>query len=357
MPTPRRRSTRILLRAAIVLAALVLALFVAEWIVTATDACGVSYPHETMRYRQELAIATWNGPDGKLDLDGTLIEQRPGAEVRFGDFTVRTNALGFRGPEIARTKPAGTYRIVVLGDSVVFGWGVDDEVTFTRRWEKELNAGRGGRHYEVVNCGHLLYDTVQEAALFEHKVLALDPDLVLLVYVVNDVEPSRDLVEALLGMREPEHPKPPSLGDRVFSFTATFLPSLTAIFQHELGPDTDWKGLIAEHGGVYAPEEIGDGARGWQRSQDALLRIHADCEKRGVPFVVLDHSYPPIRALPVFCAAQGIRYRPLRFTAEELGMPIYNSMMDSHSNALGNELLLRKLEDAMAAEGLPPASH
>src|SRR5690606_28773324 len=131
---------------------------------------------------------------GEIDLDGTLYRQRPSLDLDLGSYTLRTNSLGFRGPEISAAKPDGTFRILILGDSVAYGTGVDDEVTFLRRWEAELNASGRGR-FEVVNTGHPMYDTNQELALLRDEGLSLQPDLVLLVYVVNDIEPTRDVVE------------------------------------------------------------------------------------------------------------------------------------------------------------------
>jgi lysophospholipase L1-like esterase len=50
----------------------------------------------------------------------------------------RINAQGFRDRERVRPKPSGMYRILVLGDSVTFGFGVQPEESFTRLLEAEL---------------------------------------------------------------------------------------------------------------------------------------------------------------------------------------------------------------------------
>jgi lysophospholipase L1-like esterase len=56
------------------------------------------------------------------------------------------NALGLRGPVPPREKPAGTRRILYVGDSSVFGFGVADEETF---WSIATR-GVGARHPELV---------------------------------------------------------------------------------------------------------------------------------------------------------------------------------------------------------------
>ena len=48
------------------------------------------------------------------------------------------NKLGLRGPEVAQEKPAGTLRLLGLGDSFTFGVGVGEEHTFLRRLDGRL---------------------------------------------------------------------------------------------------------------------------------------------------------------------------------------------------------------------------
>ncbi len=355
--TPARRPgrvVRILVRLAILAAAMLVALWAVEVTIRELDLFGVRYPAETQRYRGELLDVTWQRPDGSFDLDGTLVRHKRSTTVEFLHSTATTNALGLRSPEIELPKPDGVYRILVLGDSVAFGWGVDDEVTFLRRWEAELNQRDDPRRFEVVNAGHLMYDSVQERAILDELLPVVDPDAVLLVYVVNDIEPSRDIVEVLLQQREP-----PPLPERDWIDSAVdglggWYPHLADALRTIVVRNRNYDSILAEHGGEYRPEEQESGRRGWERSKVALVAMRDACRSRGLPFVLLDHAYPPIRVLQPFCEAEGIPYQSLVFSDEELGMPIYNSRMDPHANALGHEILLGKLRKAMEAEGLPP---
>ena len=52
---------------------------------------------------------------------------------------VSTNSYGFRGKEISQEKPRDVYRILLLGDSMTFGWGVEDDQTFSYIAEEKLN--------------------------------------------------------------------------------------------------------------------------------------------------------------------------------------------------------------------------
>jgi lysophospholipase L1-like esterase len=96
----------------------------------------------------------------------------------------QTNALGFRGREYAAAKPPGAWRVVGLGDSVMFGWGVDQDAIYMSLLERQLAAERPG--VEVLNLAVPGYNTLQEAAVLEAKGLALAPDVVLVNYALND---------------------------------------------------------------------------------------------------------------------------------------------------------------------------
>lgn len=55
-------------------------------------------------------------------------------------FRMTTNARGFRGPVLARAKPAGALRVVAVGNSSTFGWGVNDDETYPAQLEHALRA-------------------------------------------------------------------------------------------------------------------------------------------------------------------------------------------------------------------------
>jgi len=103
------------------------------------------------------------------------------------DGFVTTNSLGFRGPEIATPKPSGRFRVVALGDSVTFGFGVNDTETFCAQAEQILRRSLNGRDVELVNLAVPGYDTLQEVGLIKRTAALLQPDLVLLGFYTNDV--------------------------------------------------------------------------------------------------------------------------------------------------------------------------
>lgn len=99
----------------------------------------------------------------------------------------KTNSLGFRDREFARAKAPDTTRICVLGDSMTVGMEVPPECTFTRLLEDRLNQQKNGK-FEVFNCGISGYGTGQEYLLYRREVKKLNPDIVMLIYNVGDVE-------------------------------------------------------------------------------------------------------------------------------------------------------------------------
>lgn len=99
--------------------------------------------------------------------------------------TVRINSLGLRGKESSRSKPDGVKRVLVFGDSFVFGLGVDEEALFTSHLERLLERSSRGRT-EVLNLGVSGYSTDQEYILLEEPGLRLSPDVVVLVVCDND---------------------------------------------------------------------------------------------------------------------------------------------------------------------------
>lgn len=100
-------------------------------------------------------------------------------------YTFKTNSLGIRNPEITEKKGK---RILVLGDSFVFGWGVNEEYTFVRLAEKKLQAK--DPNITLVNTG--IPNTGPENYLPMYRALRdkLKPDLVVTVLYPNDVTDS-----------------------------------------------------------------------------------------------------------------------------------------------------------------------
>ena len=115
-----------------------------------------------------------------------IYELRPRLDAMFVGARVRTNADGFRGPEISSAPLPNAVRIVGLGDSVMFGWGVEDNDTYLAQLNRILTERFPAVHWECINTGVPGYNTAMEIETLKVKALALRPDIVVLGYVWND---------------------------------------------------------------------------------------------------------------------------------------------------------------------------
>ncbi len=85
-------------------------------------------------------------------------------------------------------KPADVFRIVFVGDSVTFGYYVDEKETFPKVVESLMQAERiKGRRVEIVNAGVSGLGSGNTLAHLKNRVLAWDPDLVVWGFYLNDV--------------------------------------------------------------------------------------------------------------------------------------------------------------------------
>ncbi len=120
---------------------------------------------------------------------------------RLREFTVDTNSRGFRGPEFPPEPADGTFRIVCMGDSITFGWGLKEEEAYCRVMEAELNATRpdGAPRIEVVNAGVPGYDLATILKYLEKDIVGLKPDLVTICKLGNlmAADPEADYREKL----------------------------------------------------------------------------------------------------------------------------------------------------------------
>jgi lysophospholipase L1-like esterase len=109
---------------------------------------------------------------------------KPNLEGRF----FRTNSLGLRGAETTVQKPAGRYRIAVLGGSAAWGYGSSsDRTTVPGSLEILLRESNPGQDIEVLNAGQAGYVSGQEVTYFHHVISRFEPDLVILFDGYNDV--------------------------------------------------------------------------------------------------------------------------------------------------------------------------
>lgn len=120
-----------------------------------------------------------------------LVRLKPGSRGSFtheyGPFSVTVNSLGFRGAQRSIKKARGTFRVVCVGGSNVYGAGLDDHQTWPAQLQRRLQATapgsgppRPGPPIEVWNLGVSGYNNLQLAAMGAEALERLDPDLIIM---------------------------------------------------------------------------------------------------------------------------------------------------------------------------------
>lgn len=98
------------------------------------------------------------------------------------------NSLGYRGEETTIEKPAGTYRIVTIGESTTYGFGVNAGQAYPAVLQEELLEDYGYEYVEVINAGVIGYTSYEVLTNFQFRVLELDPDLIIYYGALNDAD-------------------------------------------------------------------------------------------------------------------------------------------------------------------------
>jgi hypothetical protein len=107
---------------------------------------------------------------------------------------VRFNSDGFRDSPHAPSAEPGTRRLLVIGDSFAFGTGIE---RVEDRLGEQLGAKLAaltGAHWEVINASRGDLNTLDEIGLLQ-RTLRYRPDLVILVYVFNDIDYLRPVTQ------------------------------------------------------------------------------------------------------------------------------------------------------------------
>jgi lysophospholipase L1-like esterase len=117
-----------------------------------------------------------------------IYELVPSSRFRFKGKPVQVSAQGFRDREYPIAKQKQGKRIIGLGDSVMFGWGVDEADCYLAQLENSLNAGQDSVLFEVINTGVPGYNTAMEVATLEHRFKLDEVDMVIINYIGNDCD-------------------------------------------------------------------------------------------------------------------------------------------------------------------------
>ena len=145
-------------------------------------------------------------PDARFDW--TLIPSRT-TRLRWDsyDYVVKSNSLGFPGPEYPVGNAHAAFRVLTVGDAFTSAEGVDTDQAWPRVLEIDLNRDGACRRTEVLNFAVTGYGPEQYTAVVEAFVPRYEPDLVLVEFFVNeldDVLASREAFHEDIGFGRPD---------------------------------------------------------------------------------------------------------------------------------------------------------
>jgi hypothetical protein len=261
----------------------------------------------------------------------------------FQGVEVSTNALGLRERPIAPKSPHRV-RVLMLGDSVAFGWGVQVEDVASRQLERELLT-RSGVDVETINSGVPGYNTLQEALFLQTYGDMVQPDMVLLLYVDNDTD-YLDTTHPYLGHMPNPLQSPLQATDyvlsssRVYFMARHFAPALLS---------SVWNKGSGEANTV-----------GWRVSMHSLADMAAYCRTRGIPFVTfLYRLIPDPHTDRLRTSLSEIAQRDYFYFCDTLPWfagrnfrLLVNSFVDAHPNAEGQRILGHGIADFIVSHQL-----
>jgi hypothetical protein len=256
---------------------------------------------------------------------------------------VTINSLGFRGPEL-RASPA--YRIIFIGDSIVFDGGVDLPETFLAIAERDLRAE--GLDVEIVNAGTTDVGIDQHLRQVEGgRFDALEPDLIVVGVYLNDSRPPQGFFgeeRSLPLMKLFEMPVVDKLAIAGLARRSYVL--LATRYGGELSKRFAWTDTFASEAWRDDPAQFHalveaarfDWGAGWEPAFEATIapaleRIAAHCERIDARLaLVLFPASPQVHAqfADAFVDAP---QRELAAFARERSIPALDLLPDLHAHA------------------------
>jgi len=271
-------------------------------------------------------------------------EHVPNGRARLMGADVTINSAGLRDREVPTAKSEGTRRILMLGDSTTFGWGVKQDETLPAQLEKALR-DIDSTPTEVINSGVGNYNASMEIAYFLERGQAYKPDIVVLNYFINDAEPT------------PVYRDVPWLARHSYAY-AVLGGAWDGFKRRMAGGEQDWRSYYA---GLYAED-----AAGWTKAQEKIAALASFCRENGIRLVLTD--IPELRELKPY-PFSGVQAK-LRAVAEVNGIPFINllpavqdetpsslwvTVPDPHPNAKAQALMARHLAAYLSQAA--PATH
>ena len=308
------------------------------------------------------------------------------------DVTYEINGLGLRDDSMSNpSKPANTFRVVMLGDSFTLGLAVDRDDLFVDQLERWWLAEN--RRVDVINTGTEGYSTDQQVQwLLEHGD-EFQPDLVLLFPYDNDLYWNGQT--EYMGKQKPRFSPDGTLEARSlvdssdktwkskFALTRPFLPKQDHS-HHAFHPQGGEHMILKEHAAMLL-DEPAFMTEALAHTSGALIALKQKCDELGARAVVIpipshgvvDRDYrdrfgervlavpadrwdpsKPVDTMLALAREAGLETLDPRttFKATASAQALYNSV-DWHLNPVGNATFARFLHDELDTLGAFPEGH
>lgn len=173
------KKRNIIKKVSLMIVIIIITLLVIELALRVTYSNYANYNTEMWRYAKELKQKSSYPYQGH--------EHIQNKEAFLYGVEFKINSQGFRADkEFTVSKPVNVTRILVLGDSITVGWGVEYNESYPKKLENLLNKN-SDLNYEVINTGVGNYNTKSELATLK-KNLNFEPDIIILGFYINDIE-------------------------------------------------------------------------------------------------------------------------------------------------------------------------
>ena len=296
-------------------ASLLLTICLAELGIRAVDAYGVSYYESVSEYMRNMEADSFR-----------VYRHKASSEQRYGNVTVTYNEKGLRDLPIL-PKAEGEFRILTLGDSIVYGWGVPQDQIFTVRLEQLLQSRLGGM-VRVINTGVGGYNTVQEVRYFKQEGITFHPDLVVLTYVENDIEETPAYLIS-------------DVDARAQSFPELVVRTLQKLWLYRLVDHVQRYGFHVREDD--RPMRL-SGRKGWNDSMSAINELVSMCGAHNIPLMIfyyrlrVDTENPLLH--DVVSHAKGVPVKDVGqwFAGHDISALII-SKVDPHPNAEAHQMM------------------
>jgi len=283
------------------------------------DPIGITYYEATTEYFKAMT------PDPDFGYIHT-----PGYRAKLQDVDVSINDEGFRGPRFEVEKPDPEKRLMILGDSVVFGWGTHQDSIFPALLQQRLASGE--TPWRVISAGVGSWNTRAEYEFLRKRGAHYDIDILLLVVVANDVEPGSAGLR-VMNAGQPETPRV-SIAHRVVRRIARYSYAV-GTFYHILRQRSTSDTLTD----LYEADSTA-----WQDTRDALDGIVALSRRLEYQLVVFLYGDFKAGFSKAFYETFGDYLTELGVSVHALPEKVYdrqyrNSVVDGHPNAAGHILI------------------